>query len=122
GGGPKQFGVDAEQVPALLTQARNLSASFVGFHIFSGSQNLKAESIIDAQRKSVDLALRLAEAAPQPVRLLNIGGGFGIPYFPGDKPLALDAIGANLHELAATVKRRLPQAQIVIELGRYLVG
>jgi diaminopimelate decarboxylase len=122
GGGPKQFGVDSEQVPALLSRARHLGVRFVGFHIFSGSQNLKPESIVEAQQKSVELAFRLAEFAPAPVRLLNIGGGFGIPYFPGDKPLDIEPIGRNLHDLVTIARRKLPEAQLVVELGRYIIG
>ncbi len=83
GGGPKQFGVDAEAVPDLLREIGRLGLGFEGFHIFSGSQNLKAEAICDAQQKTLELAIRLAASAPSPVRVLNIGGGFGIPYFPG---------------------------------------
>lgn len=122
GGGSQQFGVDAEEVPDLLAEIGRLGLSFEGFHIYSGSQNLKAASICEAQQKSVELAIRLAAAAPAPVRVLNIGGGFGIPYFPGDRPLDLDPIGANLQALKKTVDARLPGAELVIELGRYLVG
>jgi diaminopimelate decarboxylase len=122
GGGPKQFGVDAERVPAMLARIGRLELDFQGFHIFSGAQNLRAEAIAEAQRKSVELALRLAEHAPAPVRVLNIGGGFGIPYFPGEEPLDVAAIGAHLAIVLDGAGRRLPEAQIVIELGRYLVG
>ena len=122
GGGPKQFGVDAERAPALLARIDELELDFQGFHIYTGSQNLRAEAIIEAQNQSLELALRLAEQAPGPVHLLNIGGGFGIPYFPGDTPLELDPIGANLERWLPTVQARQPQAKIVIELGRYLVG
>jgi diaminopimelate decarboxylase len=122
GGGPKQFGVDAETVPELLMTIQGLGLAFEGFHIFSGSQNLNADAICDAQQKSVELALRLAPSAPSPVRVLNIGGGFGIPYFPGDERLDLAPIGENLHQLAERVRKALPEAHIVIELGRYLVG
>jgi diaminopimelate decarboxylase len=122
GGGPKQFGVDAEQVPALLARLGGLALDFHGFHIFSGSQNLKAEAIQEAHEKTFALALRLAEHAPRPLRMLNIGGGFGIPYFPGEGRLDLAAVGENLRRLLPGVKRALPEAHIVIELGRYLVG
>jgi diaminopimelate decarboxylase len=54
--------------------------------------------------------------------VLNIGGGFGIPYFPGEEPLDLAPIGANLRELVTGCQAALPQARLVIELGRYLVG
>jgi diaminopimelate decarboxylase len=122
GGGPKQFGVDAEQVPQLLAAIAHAGLAFEGFHLFAGSQNLKSEAIVEAQRKSFELALRLAEHAPAPVKFLNLGGGFGIPYFPGEQRLELAPIGDNLAAIQADAAQRLPQAQIVIELGRYLVG
>ncbi|MDS4069082.1 MAG: pyridoxal-dependent decarboxylase, exosortase A system-associated [Candidatus Competibacter sp.] len=122
GGGPKPFGVDAEQVPALLRRIGELGLDFQGFHIFTGSQNLRSEAIVEAHDRTFELALRLAADAPGPVRLLNIGGGFGIPYFPGDAPLDLDPIAANLDRWLPVVKERLPLAQVVLELGRYLVG
>lgn len=122
GGGPKQFGVDAEQVPALLAEIAGAGLAFEGFHLFAGSQNLKAEAIVEAQRKSFELALRLAEHAPAPVRFLNLGGGFGIPYFPGEQALDLAPIADKLAQISAQAAAELPQAELVIELGRYLVG
>jgi diaminopimelate decarboxylase len=122
GGGPKQFGVDAELVPQLLAEIGAAGLQFEGFHLFAGSQNLKAESICEAQQKSWALARRLADHAPAPVRFLNLGGGFGIPYFPGEQRLDLAPIGANLAELAARTATEMPQAELVIELGRYFVG
>lgn len=121
-GGPKQFGIDAELVPACLKAMAGLRLEFVGFHIFSGSQNLRPDAIVEAQRKAFDLALELARAAPSPVQFLNLGGGFGIPYFPGETPLDLGPIGANLTALGARAQSEFPGAKLVIELGRYLVG
>ena len=122
GGGPKQFGVDVEDVPALLADCGALGLQFEGFHLFAGSQNLRAESICEAQQKSYELARRLAEHAPSPLRFLNLGGGFGIPYFPGETPLDLAPIGANLQTLVDRARTELPEVAMVIELGRYLVG
>jgi diaminopimelate decarboxylase len=122
GGGPKQFGVDEERVPALLKRLGELGMDFAGLHIFSGSQNLKAEALIEAQQKSVNLALRLAEFYPRPLRKLNIGGGFGIPYFPGEQPLDVHRVAEALRQRVAEVARALPEAHLILELGRYLVG
>ena len=122
GGGPKQFGIDAEQVPGALAEIGAAGLAFEGFHVFSGSQNLQAAAICEAQTRSLELVMRLAEHAPGPVRSVNLGGGFGIPYFPGDKPLDLAPIGENLAALAEQAKTALPDARLVIELGRYLVG
>ena len=122
GGGAKQFGVDAEAVPDMLKLAASEGLQVLGFQIFSGSQSLKADAIIEAQSRTVELALRLAADAPHPVTQLNIGGGFGIPYFPGESALELAPIGAHLAELEQQVRAALPQAQLAIELGRFLVG
>jgi diaminopimelate decarboxylase len=122
GGGPKQFGVDAERVPAMLTRIGELGLDFEGFHIFSVSQNLKVAAIQEAHEKTLQLGMALAEHAPGPVRLMNIGGGFGVPYFPGDQALDLVPVGDNLGRLMHEVKKRLPEARVVIELGRYLVA
>lgn len=122
GGGPKPFGVDAERVPELLTAIDAAGLQFEGFHLFAGSQNLKAESICEAQRKAYELALDLSAHAPSAVHLLNLGGGFGIPYFPGEERLDLGAVGDNLRHLALRAAEEMPNARLVIELGRYLVG
>jgi diaminopimelate decarboxylase len=122
GGGPKQFGIDAEQVPGALAQIGAAELAFEGFHVFSGSQNLQAAAICESQARSLDLVARLAKHAPRPVRSVNLGGGFGIPYFQGDKPLDLAPIGENLASLVEKAKTALPGAKLVIELGRYLVG
>lgn len=122
GGGPKQFGIDAERVSEALAEIGRQGLAFEGFHLFAGSQNLRAEAIVEAQQKSYELALRLSAHVPGPVRILNLGGGFGIPYFPGEQRLDLAPIGANLAALSARAAREMPAAELVIELGRYLVG
>ncbi len=122
GGGPKQFGVDAERVPSMLARIGELGLDFEGLHIFSGSQNLNSVAIQESQEKTLQLGLRLAEHAPGPIRLLNIGGGFGVPYFPGEKTLDLISVSKNLQRLLDETKQRLTYTQIAIELGRYLVA
>ncbi|MEJ7668068.1 MAG: pyridoxal-dependent decarboxylase, exosortase A system-associated [Casimicrobiaceae bacterium] len=122
GGGPKQFGVDAEQVPELLQEIGRLGLAFEGFHLYAGSQNLKAEAICEAQEKTVDLGLRLMASVPATPTVFNIGGGFGIPYFPGEKPLDLVPVGQNLHRLVRLAHEVAPSMRLVLELGRFLVG
>ncbi|MBA6412680.1 pyridoxal-dependent decarboxylase, exosortase A system-associated [Parahaliea sp. F7430] len=122
GGGPKPFGVDQERVPAMLEELGQIGLDFQGFHIFSGSQNLRAEAIIESQNKTLELAINLAEYAPSKLRTLNIGGGLGVPYFPGELPLELDRIAENLDQLIALAKSALPGTELIMELGRYLVA
>jgi diaminopimelate decarboxylase len=122
GGGARQFGVDETRVPAMLHRLGQLGLDFLGFHIFAGSQNLSATAIVEAQRRSVQLALRLASHAPAPLRLLNIGGGFGVPYFPGEQALDLACVGEHLGLLMRDLQRDSPLTRLVLELGRYMVA
>ncbi len=122
-GGAKQFGVDAEQVPALLRRIADAGLAFEGFHCFAGSQNLRAEAIVEAQQRGYALVREWLDDFPGPLRFLNLGGGFGIPYSDRDQPLDTSPVFASLHDLAARTAGDFgPQARLVIELGRYLVG
>ncbi len=122
GGGAKPFGIDLERAPALLESLQAAGLALEGLHLYAGSQSLDAETLVAVQRASFDRLVRLAERLPAPPRWLNLGGGFGIPYFPGEQPLALEPVGENLRALAAELHRLLPATELVIELGRYLVG
>lgn len=122
GGGARQFGVDQQRVPAMLGRLGQLGLDFSGFHIYSGSQNLSAEAIAEAQQHSMRLALQLAQHAPAPLRLLNIGGGFGVPYFPGQQRLDMAVLGQRMGELMQDLRLASPHTRLAIELGRYLVA
>ena len=122
GGGAKQFGIDSEAAPAVLGRVKELGVEFLGFQIFAGSQNLNAQAICETQAQIIEMAIALSEHAPTAVRQLNMGGGFGIPYFPNDQALDLRVIGGALTEQMTRVRERLPEARVVLELGRYIVG
>jgi diaminopimelate decarboxylase len=122
GGAAQQFGIDAEVVPALLRRIQNSGARFEGFHIFSGSQNLRPEAIIEAQAKSLALVLELVAASNMSPPTANIGGGFGIPYTPVDRTLDVSVIGQRLDEAMSRLRSNLPDTRVVIELGRFLIG
>jgi len=122
GGGAKQFGVDAERVPALARDLIAGGAEWRGLHIFTGSQTLSADAIIEAQANVLKLAAELADAIGAPLPKLNMGGGLGIPYFPGDTPVDLARVGAALTERTRDLPPVLSQTELCMELGRYLVG
>ena len=122
GGGAKPFGIDAEQVPAMLRSMHQDGVVFEGFHAYPGSQNLRGEVIAESLRRTVDMVLRLAQDAPAPVRYVNLGGGWGIPYFPGERRLDLAPVAEALAQATARLAQGLPAAELVLELGRYLVG
>jgi diaminopimelate decarboxylase len=122
GGGAKPFGLDAERVPALAREIVASGCEWRGLHIFTGSQALDAQAIIETQANVLALAVELSVAIGTPLPHLNMGGGFGIPYFHGDQPLDIAAIGAALGDRFAELPEVLASTEFAIELGRYLVG
>ena len=122
GGGAKPFGLDAERVPSLARKVIANGADFRGLHIFTGSQALSADALIETQGNVLNLADEIAGEIGVALPKLNMGGGFGIPYFAGDEPIDITAIGRALEDKFARLPASLQDAQLCIELGRYLVG
>lgn len=122
GGGAKPFGVDAERVPALVRRIIETGAEWRGFHIFAGSQALDADALIEAQAATLALAASLSEEIGATPPLVNLGGGFGIPYFHGEQALDIEKVGVALGEGLAARAPILRDSQFAIELGRWLVG
>ena len=122
GGGSQQFGIDVEQLSDTLDLLRDPRLHLKGLHIFTGSQNLRPESLISAHNNIFDLVERLIEQYQIEIQHLNIGGGFGIPYFPGDTELELQPIADNLKSLRQNYISKFGDCEFILELGRYLVG
>lgn len=122
GGGAKPFGVDHDAVPGLLADWPQAALDFQGFHIFTGSQSLFSDALQEAHASALALALDLAKDAPGPLKTINIGGGIGVPYFPGDKAVDVEAVGAGLAQALADNEAALGGAKVILELGRYLVA
>ncbi len=122
GGGSQQFGVDAELVPDVLKKIQEFNLEYQGLHIFTGSQNLNQASIQLAHDNLFQLASKISLHAPQPIKSLNIGGGLGIPYFPGETSLSLDSISDSLAKHIQSFQKQFGDIDIAMELGRYLVG
>lgn len=121
-GGAKPFGIDEEQAFVLLAEIADMAVKLRGFHIFCGSQNLKPEALIEAHQHTFALAAKLVAACPYRPDLINLGGGFGVPYFAGEKRLDLAPVGQSLQQLLAQYDAEFKDIELVIELGRYLVA
>ncbi len=123
GGGPKQFGIDSERVPALLKVIKKeKTINFKGIHIYAGSQNLIAAELVRTFENILEYAISLVEETGTPLEQLNMGGGFGIPYFAHEHELDLADIGQGLKKQLAKYAPLLANTSFIIELGRFLVG
>jgi diaminopimelate decarboxylase len=125
-GGSKPFGIDEEQIIQILKKFPLDLISLRGFHIYSGSQNLSADEIIISQQKTFALAQKLADSTKKITKIsidyLNIGGGFGIPYFANQQSLDVKSIAQNLEVLLAEYEHLVTSTKVILELGRYLVA
>jgi diaminopimelate decarboxylase len=122
GGLPSQFGVDHDRAAALVRRIVQSGADWRGLHIFAGSQALNADALIELQSETVALAASIAGEAGYAPPEVNLGGGFGIPYFAKDLPLDVEAVGEALDKRLAERPEILANSQFAIELGRWLVG
>jgi pyridoxal-dependent decarboxylase, exosortase system type 1 associated len=122
GGGARPFGVDADRAGALARRVISAGADWRGWHVFAGSQSLDAGAILSAHAATIDLVARLSDESGAPPPLVNLGGGFGVPYFSGDQPLDLAMIGNGLADLLAARPAILAESRFALELGRFLVA
>ena len=117
-GHESRFGFVGEDVSACRQLVSSRAVNVIGFHVFSGSQVLCAEGIVAHFQGALALSLRAADDLGIAPELLNLGGGFGVPYAATADELDLQAISDEL----AMIAKRVPNTRLVLELGRYLVA
>lgn len=122
GGRASPFGVDADRAAALVRTLIAAGADWRGFHVYAGSQALDARAVIDMQAATLTLVARLSDEAGAAPPLVNLGGGFGVPYFSGDAALDVEAVGSALAEQLDRRATVLADTRFAIELGRWLVA
>jgi aldehyde dehydrogenase (NAD+) len=117
-GSDSRFGLPFEDLARCREYIGKAGMRVVGFHIFAGSQVLDAAAIVYHLHNALEQSLRAADVLKVSPEIIDLGGGFGVPYGPGESELDLGPIGEELHALVA----RAAPARIIMELGRYLVG
>ncbi|WP_102867111.1 hotdog domain-containing protein [Pseudovibrio exalbescens] len=120
-GKPRQFGIDIEQVPDLRDTLSTLPlVRVMGFHVYMGTRYLEAEPIIENTEKILDMSERLSKTLGTPIEVVDVGGGFGVPYFDNETPLDIYEVANGINSAVASFKKNNPSTRIIIELGRYL--
>ncbi|MEV5869404.1 type III PLP-dependent enzyme domain-containing protein [Streptomyces tendae] len=124
-GKPTQFGIDSETVPELADRLRATpGVDIAGLHLFSQSNAADEEALLGEFRHTITTAARIQTELGVPFRLLDIGGGFSVPYATHGERARYPGLATGL---AAALDEAFPHwregaPRIAVESGRYLVG
>lgn len=125
GGKASPFGIDEECLDlALKNLLDDPNLNFCGIHLFTGTQILDHNVLITQYHKGLEIGKRAAEISGRPLKTLDFGGGYGIPYFASERELDRQAVKKDLLELFKEYEddSAFYGTQFVVELGRYLIG
>lgn len=119
-----QFGIEESELSKeffdKLQALKNIE--IVGFQVYSGTQVLDAEEILQNVEYIINMVLNLSKSYQISLKYLNLGGGFGVPYFKGELPLDMSALKQGMEKLEAQYGRELEKTEIIFESGRFLVA
>ncbi len=122
-GKPVAFGIDEEDLSDFLAELRRLDAlRLAGFHAYSGTQCLRADSIVANWTKFADVFAHATSVAGIRPECLVFGSGLGIPYHPDQQALSLDAVAEGARALVARLRTEFVGARLLLETGRYVIG
>jgi diaminopimelate decarboxylase len=125
GGGEGKFGMPLSTlIEAARIASRSEHVELLGVHAFGASNVRDAERLAAHVSELVEIGRQVASAAGTRLRVVDAGGGLGIPYADGERPLDLGRLGRRLGELRARwdSDEALRDLDLVLEPGRFLVG
>lgn len=122
-GVPTQFGIDQTQLEEAFNLLNSLTnVNVMGVHIYTGTQVLNAHNIVLNMEQIILLALELSEKYNFELNFLDLGGGFGIPYFNGESYLDMNTLRNDFNEMWNKYKGRLAKTKVSVESGRFLMA
>jgi diaminopimelate decarboxylase len=97
---------------------------FAGLHSHIGSQIYDTSGFEVAAHRVLELAVRIRDRHRVSIAELNLGGGFGIAYMPGDDPADIKVVAQNLRQILDSQCRAagLTPPRLTVEPGRAIAG
>ena len=121
-GGVTQFGMDKDTALDILANKDHLSLEIMGLHAYLGTGILDYADILENTELILNAADELQHLSGVHLETIDLGGGFGIPYFDGEYELDLDKLEEPLHHLFQSYEQKYPYTKYIFEAGRWLVG
>jgi len=123
GATPRQFGIDEEEAAGVIERARSLEwVSIVGLHVYVGTRILDWHVAVRNTREILEMARRMSDTSGLDLGFVDVGGGFGVPYYPNETDFDLEAYTAEALEIFRTHRVSMPKTAFIIELGRFLTA
>lgn len=119
-----QFGIEEEEInDNFINKIKKLeNVKIVGFQIYVGTQILNALEICNNTKSIIEIAIKLSRKFKIKLDYLNMGGGFGVPYFPNEKELNLVTLKEEMQKIYSFYLEDIKHTELIFESGRYLTA
>jgi diaminopimelate decarboxylase len=118
-----KYGVAHDQLLDAYRRAKVRGAKRFGLHTMLASNERDYSYMVETSRALLERVEWLSSQLDITFEFINIGGGLGIPYRPGEEPLDIRAMGQAITRLFDTFKEHNGYApKLFVESGRYMSG
>lgn len=119
-----KYGFTETQLFEGYRKLRDAGVRRYGLHTMVASNELNGDFFIETARMVFDLAVRISAEIGIRIEFVNLGGGIGIPYRPGQQPVDLKSVGEGVRRLyeEMIVPAGLAPMRVLMENGRMITG
>jgi diaminopimelate decarboxylase len=119
-----KFGCSREQILEGYSRCKALGFERFGLHAMVVSNELEIASLLSTAEMLFELAVQIQQETGIGVEFINLGGGIGVPYRPGEQEVNLREFGEGVQKLFAStlVAAGLPDVHVMMENGRAMTG
>ena len=117
-----KFGISVSQLPNVIAALKERGVTSIGLHSYLSGNTLSPEYYPKLTEWLCEIALECEKEIH--VDYLNISGGIGIPYQPGERPLDPALLGQSVKTVfeAKLAGTSLHNTRLYTELGRMITG
>ncbi|MBQ4156797.1 MAG: diaminopimelate decarboxylase, partial [Clostridia bacterium] len=122
--GDAKYGMTYEQLRSAIIDLTKLGVKEFALHAFLASNTTDSSYYPTMARLLMNTAVSLKNETGAQFFMINLSGGIGIPYMPGQEEADIEKIGNGVREAyeEICVPNGLQDIKIASELGRYITG